>query len=428
MLRKATILTLTLTFSGFAIGGDWPQWRGPNRDGKSTDTNLLTEWPAGGPKLLWSIKDSSRIGTGYGSPAVVGDKLYLLGGTTAKQDSKQFVVCLNVKDGTEVWKQSIATAPGRYSDGWGGGPRGTPTVSGDQLFVLGPTGDLAALELKTGKVQWNVNLVKDFGGAIPTWGYSESVLVDGENVICTPGNKGGIVALNAKTGKMVWQCKKLTDGAGYSSIIVAEIGGVKQYIQQTMRSAVGVRAKDGELLWQAGEIKRATAVIPSPVLTENYVFFTAGYGAGCECFKLEKDGADGTKATKVYTSKIVANHHGGVIGIGDFVYGHSDAAGWVCFPMKTGEDAVWKSQGVGKGSISYADGYLYCYSERDGTLARVKPTEKGYEEAGKFTIPEKSSLRPNQGKVWAHPVIANGKLFLRDFEKLFVYDLQKPGA
>ena len=423
------VLLTSLVFGSIVSASDWPQWLGPNRDGHSADTGLLEVWPASGPKLLWSLTEQDKIGTGYGSPAVVGDKLYIIGADGEKQTASEFVTCLNLKDGSRVWRRELATTPGKFNDGWGGGPRSTPTVVDGAVYVLGCTGDLASLSADTGDIRWKKNLVKDFGGAIPAWGYSESPLIDGDHLICTPGNKGGMIALDKKTGKTVWQCKDFTDGAAYSSIVVAEVDGLKQYVQQTMQAAIGVKAADGKLLWKAGGIKRAVAVIPTPVLYDNYVFFTSGYGAGCECLKLEKDGS-GTKAIEVYTkNKVVANHHGGVVRVGDYIYGHSDGPGWVCFDMKKGgDDPVWKNKGVGKGSVSFADGFLYCYAENDGTLARAKASESGYQEAGKFKIPQLSKLRPSQGKVWAHPVIANGRLILRDYELLFVYDISKPSA
>jgi len=428
MLRLLFVLSLAVTTAGSLLAADWPQWQGPNRDGYSAEKGLRKEWPKEGPKLLWSITDPEIIGTGYGTPAIVGDKLYILGGTTAKKDSKQFVACLNVKDGKPIWKKDITSSDGGYNDGWGGGPRGTPTLDDGFVYVLGPTGDLVCLTADTGDVKWSKNLVKDFKGSIPTWGFSESVLVDDGHVISTPGGKGGMIALDKKTGATVWQCTGFSDGAGYSSIVPTTVGSVKQYVQQTMKSGIGVRAKDGKLLWTVGEIMRKVAVIPTPVVKDGFVFYTAGYGAGCECYKLEADG-EGTKATKVYSKNpSVQNQHGGVIGFGDYVFGHSDNNGWICFPFKTGEDLAWKNPGVGKGSIAFADGYFYCYSEGNGTLARIEPSEKAYKEAGKFKIPEVSKLRPNNGKVWAHPVIAAGKLFLRDYEKLFVYDLQNEGS
>ncbi|MFO0877608.1 MAG: PQQ-binding-like beta-propeller repeat protein [Gemmataceae bacterium] len=303
------------------------------------------------------------------------------------------------------------------------------TVDGDRLYILGVTGDLVCLSIDKGEVKWAKNLVKDFGGAIPNWGYSESPLIDGDKVVVTPGSKGGMVALDKKTGEEIWRCREFSDGAAYSSVMIAEADGVKQYVQQTMSAALGVRAKDGKLLWKKeGGIGRRVAVCPSPVVHGPYAFFTAGYGAGCECYKLEKDG-DGIKATSVYTNnRVVQNHHGGVVRVGDYLYGHSDRGFWFCFDLiKGGDKPVWQNRGVGKGSVGVADGHLYCYSESDGTLARVKATEKGYEESGRFKIPQTSKLRPGSGKVWAHPIITQGKLILRDYELLFVYDVSQGG-
>ena len=428
--RAFFLLAMAAALAGTTAAADWPQWRGPNRDGISAEKGVAKPWPSDGPKLLWTIDKLETVGTGYGSPAVVGDKLYVLGADGAKKDAKESCTCLNVKDGTVVWQKPLETTPGSFSDGWGGGTRSTPTVDGDLLFALGSTGDLVCLATKDGEVKWRKNLVKDFGGKIPNWGYSESPLVDGENVVVTPGAKGGVVALNKKTGEKVWQTAGMTDGAGYSSLVPFEVGGVRQYAQQTMSHGIGVRASDGKLLWSVGEIKRATAVIPTPVVDGNVVFFTSGYGAGCEAFKLEPDG-DGTKAEKIYSkNSVVQNHHGGVIRVGDKVYGHSDKTGWVCFDFKTGPDEpVWANKKFGKGSITYADGEFYCYAEGKGELVRIKATDKGWEETGKLTIPSTSPLRkPTSGKVWAHPVVANGKLFLRDFELLFCYDLANPGS
>lgn len=408
---------------GILAAADWPQWRGPNRDGKSTETGLVAKFPEGGPKLLWSKTDISDIGTGYGCPAIVGGKLYILGADGAKQDAKEFLTCLDAATGKAVWKIDLTTTGGKFLDGWGGGPRGTPTVDGSNIYVIGATGDLTCATTG-GKVVWTKNLVKDFGGAVPQWGYSESVLIDGDKLLCTPGNKGGITALDKKTGNLIWTCKELTDGAGYSSLIVTEVGGVKQYVTQTMAHGVGVRAKDGKLLWSVGEIKRSVAVIPTPVIKDGHVFFTTGYGGGCELFKLEADG-EGTKATLVYKSGLVVNHHGGVVEVNGKLYGHSDAKSvWFCLDfLKDGKEALWTSNKLDKGSISFADGQLYCYGQGKGTLVRIMATDTGWEETGRFTIPELSSVRPRQGLVWAHPVVANGKLYLRDYEKFFCYDI-----
>jgi outer membrane protein assembly factor BamB len=423
MARISSLLAL-LTCAMMVSAADWPQWQGPARDGHSADTGLLEKWPDGGPKVLWSITDAKGIGAGYGTPAVVGDRLYIVGATGAKQGATELVTCLALSDGKRIWQKNLPSTPGRYTDGWGGGPRSTPTVEGGKVYVLGVTGDLVCLNAETGAVVWAKNLVKDFGGAIPGWGYAESPLIDGDRVVCTPGSRGGMVALNKATGALIWQCKELRDPAGYSSIMVADVDGIKVYVQQTMGSALGVRARDGKLMWKGEKMGRRTAVIPSPVVDGKYAFFTAGYGAGCECFKMEKDG-DAVKANVVYTeNKTMQNKHGGVVRVGDYVYGCSDRGGWMCIDLKKGGDTpVWQNRGIGMGSVSYADGYLYCYTESNGTLARVKATPKGYEEAGKLKIPQTSNVRPGRGKVWAHPVIANGKLILRDYELLFVYNV-----
>lgn len=428
-LRLVLATVLAVAAGGAGLAADWPQWLGPNRDGKSADTGLLDKLPADGPALVWKVESLEDIGTGYGSPAVVGDRVYVFGGESEKLAPGQAVHCLDAATGKVIWTQKVETTPGKYDAGWGGGPRGTPTVDGDKLYVLGPTGDFACLATEDGKVAWTKNLVKDFGGAIPGWGYAESPLADGANVVVTPGSKGGVTALNKLTGATVWTCGDLTDGAGYSSLIPVVVGGVRQYVTQTMQKGVGVRASDGKLLWRAGEIKRETAVIPSPVVTpDGYVFFTAGYGAGGELFKLSPDG-DGTKADKVYTKNRTAeNHHGGVIEHQGKLYGHSERGHWFCLDLKAGGDPLWESTKLGKGSIAYADGHFFCYAEKDGTLVQIKASAEDWQEVGRFTIPKLSPTRPKSGRVWAHPVVANGKLYLRDYEHLYCYDIAQKKA
>jgi outer membrane protein assembly factor BamB len=434
MSRRALSLLVAAGFAATAAAADWPQWRGPNRDGKSADTGLLQEWPKGGPKLLWKI---DTLGGGYGAPAVVGDRIYILSGESATDFAPEYVVCLNVADGKELWRTKLAeqqTGPegvqGKFRM-YGGGPRSTPTVAGDFVYGLGGTGDLACVATSDGKLVWRKNLAADFGGRVPSWGYSESPLVDDGKVVCCAGGKGGAVALDAKTGDTVWRCRDLTDDAGYSSFVVAEVGGVRQYVTQTSVKGIGVRANDGKLLWRVGEIGRAIAVIPTPVVAgDGHVFFTAGYRAGCELYKLDPDGSGGTRATKVYSrNKVLDNQHGGVVEVGGYVYGYSDSQRWVCFDYRKGPDEpVWTSNKLGKGSVTYADGHLVCYAESDGTVALVKATPVGWQEAGRFTLPVKSKLRPPGGRFWPHPVVAHGRLYLRDTEHLCCYDVGRPGA
>jgi outer membrane protein assembly factor BamB len=435
--RVYLLLALAVGLAGSAVAGDWPQWLGPNRDGKSTDKGLLKEWPKSGPKLLWSLDKLAAVGTGYGSPAVVGDKLYILGGTSAKKDAKEFCTCLNVRDGSRVWQTRLETSAGSFLDMWGGGPRSTPTVDGDHVYVLGETGNLHCLNRADGKLVWQKNLVTDFGGKLPTWGYAESPLVDGDKVLCTPGgHKNPIVALNKKTGAVIWKCGELPYDSSYASLVIAEIGGVRQYVQNLMKDSknkqkggatVGVAAIDGKVLWKVDDPKFATAVIPTPVVAGNKIFITAGYGFGCALIQVTPTGS-GFKAETVFRNGVMENHHGGVIQMGEYVYGHSKR-GWECVSLKDGELA-WPRPvtKLAKGSITYADGYFYCYGESKGTLARIKVSPEDWIEAGRFTIPKLSKVRPNQGHVWAHPVIANGKLYLRDYEMFYCYDLGQPGA
>lgn len=402
---------------------DWPQWRGPNRDGVSAETGLLKEWPKDGPKLAWK---ADLGGVGYGGPAVVGDKLFILAAEDAAEGKQEFALCLDTKTGKQVWRTGLPAAEGGYLQGWGSGPRSSPTVDGDAVYVLGARGDLLRLKAADGTQVWAVNLKKDFGGSIPGWGYSESVLIDGEHLICTPGGKNGtILALDKKSGAKVWQSKDVTDGAGYASVIAADVGGVRQYVTQTQAAALGVRAKDGKLLWRETALKRAVAVIPTPIVHDGLAFFTTGYGGGCELFKLaSKDGA--TTAEKVYSgNKVLVNHHGGVVRIGDHIYGHSDNGNkWVCIAYKNEEtDPVWESKAFEKGSVVAADGLLYCYGQKTGVCVLGEASPKGWKEHGRLEIPQKSERPRRDGAIWAHPVVANGKLYLRDHELLFCYDV-----
>jgi outer membrane protein assembly factor BamB len=406
--------------------GDWPQWRGPNRDGHSGSTGLLKTWPKDGPKLLWSF---DTTGVGYGSPAVGNGRIFILGSDDPDKGTDEHLLCLTEKDGKEVWRKPLNTEMGDYNYGWGSGPRSTPTIDGDQVYILGAKGELISFNAADGKINWSKSLVKDFEGKIPVWGYSESLLIDGNNLLVTPGgSKGALVALNKKTGETLWRCTDIKDAAGYSSVIVAEVGGIRQYIQQSMNQVFGVSAKDGKLLWKRADIKYAVAVIPTPIFIKDHVFVTSGYNAGCSLIKLSKDG-DGIKADKVYANHAIVNHHGGVIQVGDYIYGHSDKGNnWVCLEFmkdngEEGPEPTWRSNKLDKGSIGYADGYLYCYGQSKGECVKIEATSDEWKESGRFTVPKKSKFPRRSGMIWAHPVIANGVLYLRDHEILFAFDV-----
>ncbi len=407
--RRALTLAAILFVTASATAADWPQFRGPNRDNLCTETNLLKELPAKGPPLLWT---ATGLGTGYATVSVVGDRIYTLGETS----DSSFVYALNAADGKQVWSAKVGKpgAPGMPAFA---GPRSTPTASGDLIVAVGQWGDLVCLD-RNGKELWRKDYTKDFGGKRPEWGFSESPLIDGDNVVITPGGaEGSIVALNKKTGVLVWRSKDFTDSPHYSSLIIAEIGGVRQYIQLTSQSVAGVAAADGKLLWRAPR-KGATAVIPTPIYSDGFVYVTSGYSAGCNLFKITSSDGKFT-AEQVYANKIMKNHHGGIVKVGDYIYGYSEGPGWVCQDFKTGESKWEEKEKFGKGSLLYADGHLFLRAENKGTVALIDASPAGYQEHGRFEQPEHSDKN-----TWPHPVIANGRLYLRDQNKLYCYDVK----
>jgi outer membrane protein assembly factor BamB len=409
MRHLTSILCLFVAGSLASLcAADWPQWRGPHRDGKSPETGLLTSWPEGGPKQLWKAEG---LGGGYSTVSVSGGKIF----TSGDQKELSYVVALNEADGKPLWTAKLGK-PG--APGWGGfaGPRATPTIDGNLLFTVDQWGELVCLDTE-GKEVWRKNYTVDFKGPRPEWGFSESPLVDGNQVVITPGGPDGtVVALEKKTGKVLWQTKDLTDPAHYSSIIKATVQGVEQYIQLTAETLFGISPADGKILWSAKR-KGRTAVIPDPVYSDGFVYVTSGYGVGCNLFKLEKSG-DTFTAAQVYANGVVENHHGGVVLVDGFIYGHSDKKGWTCQNLKTGE-AKWTNTSVGKGSVMFANGYLILRQEdKKGTVALVKATPEGFQISGRFDQPDRSPKNS-----WAHPVVANGKLYLRDQDILLCYDI-----
>ena len=390
--------------SAGALANDWPSWRGPGRDGHSSDKGILRKWPTGGPDLVWTFEDCGR---GYSSPSVVGDRLYFTGSRKGKAE----IICVDAGSGEEEWSATIGRDPEEgYNTGWGAGTRGAPTVDDGLVYAINANGDLVCVTADKGEKKWSVSLVDDFGGAIPGWGYSESPLVDGNKIIATPGGgQGAIVALNKKTGKTIWQSTDLKDGAQYPSVIVATVQGRRQYIQLFMKTLAGVDAGTGEVLWTSSWPGR-TAVIPTPIHVDGHVYISSGYGVGCKLVDI----SDGV-AKDVWKNKVMKNHHGGVIRVADHVYGFSDGLGLVCQNIKTGEQ-VWnaRGEGKGKGAVHYADGMLICLDESEGSCFLAKASPEGFEELGRFAFPRKTKLPRGGGKIWTHPVVVGGKLYLRD--------------
>jgi outer membrane protein assembly factor BamB len=390
---------------------DWPQWRGPNRDDISKETGLLPEWPSGGPKLLWKAKG---LGEGYSTVSVSGDRIYTIG----EHGNASLVTALNPVDGKMVWSAKLGK-PGAPGMGGYGGPRSTPTVEGKLAFALGQWGELVCLDSATGNARWRKDFTKDFGGSRPQWGFAESPLVDGLQLVVTPGgSQGALAALDKTTGATLWRSKEFTDPAQYASIIVTEIGGVRQYIQLTAASVAGIRATDGKLLWRAPR-RGETAVIPTPVYRDGMVYVTSGYGVGCNLFKITANGSN-FSAKEVYANKVMVNHHGGVVLVEDCVYGYSDSKGWTCQEFSNGQARWQDKEQLGKGSLTFADGRLYLREEgKPGRVALIEASPAGYKEHGRFEAPDRSDKLS-----WTHPVVSNGKLYLRDQDVLLCYDVK----
>ncbi len=388
---------------------DWPQWQGPDRTALSRETGLLRSWPKEGPKLLWKAMD---CGGGFSTPSVAAGRIFGMG----FRGEDEIVWALEASTGRELWAYRVG--PTIRVD-HGSGPRSTPTVDGDRLYALGIGGDLVCLEVLAGQQVWRKNLIKDFGGGRPGWGYSESPLIDGDKVIVTPGGqKATLAALDKKTGDTIWQAQvPKGDGAQYSSVIAAKINGQPQYVQFLRRGVVGVAATDGKFLWRYDSPANGTANCSTPIVFDNCVFAASGYGTGGGLAKLSGNG-DQIQAEQVYFTKKMVNHHGGMVLLDGYVYGSNEGL-LTCMDFKTGE-VKWADKRPSKGSIAYADGRLYYRNER-GTIFLVEATPAGYIEHGQFMQPDRTRL-----SAWPHPVIANGKLYIRDQEMLLCYDVKQP--
>ena len=410
--NRLFILLLVLALTPLGIGapapnGEWPQWRGPQRNGLSADKGLLKQWPAAGPSKVWSI---SNLGDGYGSLAIVGDNIYVQG----TKGSASTLFCLNRADGKTIWTAALGP---KVDEGRGNGPRSTPTVDGDRVYALTENGDLACLKTQDASRLWSKNILKEFGGSNPGWLLSESPLVDGDHLIVTPGGNGaGIVALDKLTGKPIWTSKDLSDKAAYSSCIAADVGGVRTIMNFTSKAAVGVRANDGKLMWRYDKVANGVANCTTPIFADDKVFFTSDYGTGGALLGLSAQNGE-VKAQEIYFTKDMRNRHGGVVLVNGYLYGFSGYPGpLTCLEFTTGKK-MWADRSVGVGSITYADGMLYVLGEKQ-MVGLVEASPKGYVEKGRFPIPD-------QGRdSWAHPVVVGGRLYIRNQGTLTSYNVK----
>ncbi len=404
---------------------DWPQFHGPQRDAKCAETGLLKEWPGDGPKLLWKLEG---LGRGYSTISIADGRLFTMGDRKGPDgDEAQYVMAYDLASRKELWATRVGPPHGD------GGARCTPTVDGERLYVIGTDGDLVCCETATGKVLWKKNFAADFGGRMMSmWRFSESPLVDGEKLVCTPGGKEAtIVALNKLTGDVVWKCavpdigSRGKDGAGYCSMVAAEIEGVRQYVTVIGRGAVAVAADTGKFLWGYNRIANGVANIPTPIVRGNHVFVTTSYKTGSALLKITKDG-DGLKAEEVWFNgpSEFENHHGGVVLVGDHLYGGDgqNKGTPVCLEFATGK-VVWKERAPGERSaaVLYADGNLIFRYER-GPVVLIEATPKGFHVKGQFTP------AVSEGPAWPHPVIHDGKLYLRAHNTLMCYDVKGQAA
>ncbi len=420
VLRCAASCGLLLVVAAIGRSDSWPTFRGPQRAGVAPDKGLLTEWPEGGPKLVWKTEGAGR---GYSSLAIVGGKIYTLGDApSTAEDKDEYLVCFNQADGKQLWKTKTGEAWHEGKPDWQSS-RSTPTVDGDRLYVITPRGALICCKT-SGEELWRHDLKKDFAGMkAEGWGYSESVTIDGDQLVCTPGGPTNtMVALDKVTGEKRWAAVRPDDrGAGHSSIVIANVGGTKVYVQSTGSGAMGVRASDGKLLWKF-DIDKTTAVIPTPIVRGDLVFFVAGYGRGGALLKQVPAANGDINVEVVYPLQVeLANKHGGVVLVGDNLYGDSEDRGIVwCAELMTGK-VLWKSRGPGKDSASMvaADDHLYVHYA-NGTMALVKASPTGFEAVSHFDVPG-SGERPS----WSHPVIVDGNLYVREGDEINCYDVHK---
>jgi outer membrane protein assembly factor BamB len=430
------LLPAAAVLAGSPESFDWPQWQGPDRTAVSKETGLLKEWPKDGPPLAWKAKD---LGGGYSAPSVAAGRIFGM----SNRGNDEVVWALEEKTGKELWAARLGAAyTGQRMPQGKEGPGCTPTVDGERLYVVGRGGDLACLQVKDGKILWRKSLTADFGGRVPTWSYQESPLVDGDKIVCTPGGPDAtLVALDKLSGKTIWKCqvpggddggpgrgrggfgRGPESGASYVSVIAIDFGGQRQYVQLTAKALVGVSA-DGKLLWRYAPVA-AHISCATPIYHDGLVFASAAYEGVGGAVKLSKGDQGGVKAVEVYSTRRLRNHHGGVILHDGHLYGANggnEGGFLICLDFKTGK-VLWDERdkgrsGVRKGSVALADGRIY-YLQEDGTVILFEPSPKEYIERGRFEHPDRSKA-PD----WTHPVIANGKLYLRDQDVMLCYDVK----
>lgn len=432
MTLRIPLLVSVFWVAATAVAADWPAFRGPNRDGICPETGLLQSWPKDGPTKLWTAKN---LGLGWGTPSVADGKIFGIG----TRDGKDGIWALKEADGSELWFTPIAPA----ASGLGGqtnGPASTPTYHNGKVYAVSASGKLACLDANTGKSLWTKDYVKDFGGAQPKWGFTESPLVDGDKVICLPGGRGAaVVALKADNGQVIWKTDVGNVGGanGYSSALKATIHGTPMYVALLGASSgvVGVHPETGKLLWQykGTAATGGIAQIPIPIVKDNKVWVSTSYNGGAALLEIQSKGKDQfeVKEVKTYKKPQLNNHHGGMVLVGDYIYfGHDQNGGSpVCVDFKTGE-IKWGPErspagGQRSAAVLYADGRLYFRYE-NGVMVLIEPSPEELKVVSSFKLPPPD--QPNYRASWPHPVIVNGKMYIRDQTVLHCYDVKAAGS
>ena len=414
-MRTCTSLTIIICclVPGSAVGEleqEWPCFHGPKRDNKSTETGLLKKWPDGGPELLWT---ASGLGKGYSSVTVGGGLIY-----TAGMISKQTYVFAFDLNGKQKWRKlngrSWETTM-RHAVAYAGS-RSTPTYDEGRVYHLGERGRLTAFTAKSGDEIWSLDLRRQFNAEVAEYGLAGSVLIDGDRLICSPGGtKGYMVCLEKKMGKLIWANTEIKDTVGYCSPVLAAFGGFRQVLSMSSKVVFGVAAGTGKLLWSVEHGNRRENSATDPIFHKGQVFASTGYGKGCVVVRL-KPVEGGIEAEKVWSSELMDNHHGGVLLVDGFLHGSGHQSnGWFCLDFMTGKRAY---NAKGKGSLTYAEGMLYCLEQR-GTAALIKATPEDRRVISSFRLPKGGA-----GLYWAHPVVCGGRLYVRHADKLFAYDIR----
>lgn len=407
-MKRSLGLPFVLCLASASIDGlsaDWPQWRGLNRDGKSLETGLRKEWPAGGLRPLWVAEG---LGKGYSTVAVAGGFVYATGmvGEDHEGVLSAFDLAGNLKWRTPYGPEWHKRYPGT---------RSTPTVDDNRVYVLTGMGRLVCLDAKTGTMQWSEDVAGTFGGEAPVCGFAESVLTYENKVICTPGGEdAGLVALEKTTGRTIWTSKGFSEQSAYCSPILVERGGKRLVVTITARHVVGLDPESGDLVWRQPQDPEAKDPNHSvtPVYQEGCIYITSGHGKGGQMLELSPDGQ---RVSQKWVDRTLNCLHGGVVLIDGYIYGTNLKGKWTCLDLDSGE-VIYEAEGVGMGSVAYADGMLYCYGQK-GTLGLARASPKGYRLISSVKVTY------GKGQHWAHPVISGGRLYIRHGDVLAAYDI-----